>query len=664
MTELEKNGLIPEYSLEYNGAVYEPLEIKYGKSRIEAVFDIGVIVDEFTFGDGRIILDRSWSLAVPGIWSLSAVFRIESSDYELFVPSVLYRKNDKGIGKYPRGGTDAGWSFMEDRTPLPSCVQLYNEHRSLIFCSEPSGSYKHMSSVSASRREKELTVVFRFPGKEYPSSYTGKTRLDPSPESDSPEGISLGNTEVPFSFSRRFFIASRHIEGEGPFNSYRRFLEFLEDKWDHTQDLERLAEWNEYYELKLSHLLSLIEKDDFTGNSFIKMGSDNGELQDIYDFTAGSFLVKSIEGAWVLAKSADSLNPDEPLPDTAESIGRFFLQGEQSPGIHQDCYDIKRDIWGGYLGISENDEYRYLINARCNGETMRSYLLLYRELLTLGREVGEFLELPLRVASFYLSCQLSGEKEGSFGRWWSLEGEPVNTLGTNGAYIVSFLIEIEPFFKDKDLISTGINRAAEYYAGLVRDGDYYGDTLDADGYDKESGVVLLGMFLDLYERDNNIRWLESAERAAEYVLTWVWQYNENFTEETPLSRHNFQTLGMTSVSVAHHHQDFYGISIAYDFFRLWEHTGEEIFRINGLRMMNACRQLISRKGFPLGNGLDLPGWQPEQINHTSWDYFNRKDRSRGHFDICVAWVQVLGLGAFIRIRERFPEFLAGGNNGF
>lgn len=109
---------------------------------------------------------------------------------------------------------------------------------------------------------------------------------------------------------------------------------------------------------------------------------------------------------------------------------------------------------------------------------------------------------------------------------------------------------------------------------------------------------------------------------------------------------------MTSVSVAHHHMDFYGLYIAVDFLRLWRHTGEEIYHRQASLLSNACRQLVARPEHELGKDPQMTGWQPEQINYTLWDYFDRPECMKGHFDICIAWVSVLQLGAMQEIRER------------
>ncbi len=440
--------------------------------------------------------------------------------------------------------------------------------------------------------------------------------------------------------------------------------------------------WRKYAQLKTAHLFSLVENYNGGEGCFVAMGRGNGDLQPIYNYTAGSFLVKSLEGAVVLSRAGEEkmapfleekLNAlsarmgdsmigegEGRLWALAEQIGRFFLQGEDAPGVHRDCYDPVKRIWGGYLGISEHHAYRYLVNARCNGEVMLSYLRLYEISVSRGKPVTEFLELPRRVASFYLRNQLKGVEEGSFGRWWSREGDPVDPLGTNGAYIVSFLCALEPYQSDTDLLSRALASAGDYYLGLVYAGGFFGDTLDADSCDKESGVALLAMFLDLYERDHNPKWLTGAGRAADFIVSWVWQYDCYFSPETPLGSRAFRTTGMTSVSVAHHHLDFYGMLLAYEFLRYAEFAGRSFYKKQAVLMLSACRQLVADYDDLLGREEADLGWQPEQVNHTRWDYFGRNECTSGHFDIDIAWVTILGLGAYHRICRRYPEVIEEG----
>ncbi len=674
-------SFIVRYAFFNAAQTLNPGSLEISGSSVKAVFtengtEIAWIEDSFNDFSGLVRISRKWTLLQSGIrefgFDISSDF---SPEAEILIPAVMYRGNVTGKGAFPRGGEIR--SFMENRTPLPSCVQIFDSGHSLICCVAPAREEPFISSVSAGFNQGQGYMAIRIPGREWPSVYSGKNSLIAQDNLD--KGIIINKEDIPFILEQDCFISIDQCRGN-PYGIYRTFVERLDQAGLKSSEQAYEIGWNRYRDLKLFHLLSLIEPGPSLGTAYLVMGRNNGELQGIYDYTAASFLVKSLEGALILARFAsqgtglndfpaqtyphDAWHFDQTLdfPELAEQIGRFFLSGEQAPGKYQDCYDIKRGIWGGYLGISENDDFRYLINARCNGEVMKSYILLYEELRGMGRSVPEFIELPKRVAQFYLDHQMKGQNAGSFGRWWSLEGEPVNSLGTNGAYIMSFLMTLEPYWEDKAGLNAALALGAGYYKGLVDRGDFFGDTLDADSYDKEAGISLMIMFLDLYERDKNREWLNYARKAADFVLTWVWQYDIHFSPGSGLGSRNFRTTGMSSVSVAHHHLDFYGMTMAYDFFRLWKYTGDGFYRDQGLRMARACRQLIATGNDLLGRKKEDLGWQPEQLNHTAWDYFDRLECMNGHFDIDIAWVTVLGLGAYQRIERQFPELLISKKN--
>jgi hypothetical protein len=288
---------------------------------------------------------------------------------------------------------------------------------------------------------------------------------------------------------------------------------------------------------------------------------------------------------------------------------------------------------------------------------MSNYLRLYRLLRDAGRQRDEFLDVAKNNAGFYIMQQLEGEEEGSFGRWWDISGKPVNTLGTNGAYIISLLAELEKTTGRGDDIDRALEKAGKHYASLVEKNGFYADTLDADCVDKEAGVALLRAFLDLYERSRDEFYLKYARLAAGFVLSWMFTYDVAFDAKSPLGKRGFKTAGMTAVSVAHHHLDFYGLAIAYDFLRLWETAHEDLWKKCALLMMEACSQLVANEKDRMGKSKEFSGWQPEQINQTNWDYKSHMLGTKGRFHTCVAWVVVLTLGAMLDIRERYPEIL-------
>jgi hypothetical protein len=612
------------------------------------IFDggiVSVLTAEEDRRDGHIgALTVEAIFSGQGAWSVLITLETQAPEKSrLFVPAVSYRENSTGTGVFPKGGLEAGWEFMEERMPICGCVSYYVDGDvSYVYLDPANDDFGASVGAEWSDREKNLALVsVRLPGTENPVSYQGKKAVRKLPTN------TVRVAEKPFSIRRTIHLVSYATD----------LLESYEKLVDSQNSATAIPETDlvpseVFFRLKMRHLEYLIETANDGTGEYLIMGRNNGNHQPIYEFTGASFLVKSLEGALIFAREAAAeQNPDiknEYIRHALE-IGRYFLQAERKPGIFRENHNIATGEWGGYLGIGEHPEYAQCVNARCCGEAMFSYIKLYEALLKLGVERQEFIDIAVRVTDFFLKHQLAN---GSFGRWWSEDGDPVNAEGTNGAYIIPVLLALMPYMKGQDRYKTAIERAGTWYRTVIDRGDFYGDTLDADTCDKESAVILLRMSLDLFDSTGNAIWLDAAKKAARFTLTWIWQYDIVFPVDSPLASENFHTRGMTSVSVAHHHMDFYGLYIAVDFLRLWRHTGEEIYHRQASLLSNACRQLVARPEHELGKDPQMTGWQPEQINYTLWDYFDRPECMKGHFDICIAWVSVLQLGAMQEIRER------------
>jgi len=624
--------------------------IKSGDNSINAVFKEGEVRDEIECRQGLIRVRRSWKILKKGRWQLMFDYTPAPVLSEWIVPAVMYEKNERGEGRFPRGGLEKGWSFREDRIPVPSCSILHNDKEWQAVFTSPAGSAGEISSVKTFISDGSPRFEIRTPYTEEPFTYTEK-------------GIVLGGLtaktekyfdvrKVPFEYSRTFYIASgkfAHVS-EIYVGLWTKAIEEFE-KGD-TELAKR--DWPEIASLKLQHLkYLLIDNPEITA---IKQGKGNGLFQSFYEYTSGSFLSKSLEAAVIFARAAGETGNKE-YTEIAERIGGFFLKGALPNGQHRDCYSLKSREWGGYMGVGTPAELASGANARCNGEVMVNYLRLYRLLKEAGKERSEFLSVAENNALFYIQHQLEGKEEGSFGRWWNTDGSPLNTLGTNGAYIVSLLVELEKVSGRRDAIDTALKKAGKYYASLIDSNGFFADTLDADCVDKEGGCALLRAFLDLYERSHDDFYLKYARLAAGFVLSWMFTYNVIFDPKSMAGKRGFRTQGMTAVSVAHHHMDFYGLFIAYDFLRLWEATKDEFWKACAQRMIDACGQLISSEKDLLGKSRDFTGWQPEQVNQTNWDYKLRYLGTKGRFHTCVAWVVVLTLGAMLDIREKFPDVL-------
>ena len=604
-------------------------------------------------------VERTWETADDRSYRLETDFRTDSlSDTpEIFAPAIMYRGNEEGKGSYPRLSISGSWSFLESRTAIPACVMLHDDSFSFMVSAIASDS---QCSVSWNG----TTITQTIPASERPFSYKGKNTLVPS--IDTPY---VGGTE----FRKTFVVSLKKADS--------LLADYCSSAVDFSAALERCGKkrpmplrhgWADVEALLLTRLLSLVEKADTgSGEYYLAMGRDNGEHQEIYDYTAASFLVKSLEGAFILASENSTQIKNDASPEVRDKlekqesmiskrlgldsgedasgmyrriacgIARFFLRAEHKPGVFQDCYDLKRGIWGGYLGIGENSQYNSLVNARCNGEAMTSYLQLMEAIPAMKDEV---MPLVLRVADFYVRNQMS---DGSFGRWWSPNG-----LGSNGAYILSFLLRLNDI-SPSERFRTAIKKSAGYYSKMALRGDFFGDTLDSDSCDKESGEALLSAMLDLWDYGfRETEYLDAAINAARFVSSWVFQDSIHFSPDTPMGKLGFDSRGMTSASIANQHLDFYGFLIAYDFLRLHRISGKPFFRKQAEMMLDACRQFICSPTQDLGS--NQYGWQPEQFNHTDWDYYDMPGRT-GIYSIDIAWVTVLSLGSLNKLKKEFPE---------
>jgi hypothetical protein len=639
------------YSIRSGNKVLSPVElVRKGDRLYKVTFADAELSDELTFTEGLIKVKRRWNILRPGKWQLSFGYSPEKYPRQWIVPSVMYDENRMGVGRYPTGGIDKGWSFREDRIPIPSCSILHDGSDWQAVFTNPAASENEISSVKTFLREGTSSFEIRVPYTEEPRTYTEKGILIGGLTAKTEKFFEV--KDVPFEYERTFYIAYGKCSQRSEI--YMKLTGIALQEFGTADDAITQERWPEIASLKLRHLkFLLIDNDEMTA---IRMGKGNGLFQSFYEFVAGSFLVRGLEGATIFARASKELGDNNYL-DFAEKIGTFFLGGALPNGMHRDCFSLKDGIWGGYMGIGTPERLQKGANTRCNGETMINYLRLFTLLGYSGRSAKQFRDVAKWNADFYIEHQLKGNEEGSFGRWWDISGKPLNTVGTNGAYMISLLVELEKVAGKRDDIDAALVKASKYYASLIDRNGFYADTLDADCVDKEAGAALLRAFLDLYERSHDESYLKYARLAAGFVLSWMFSCNVAFDPRSPLGKRNFKTAGMTAVSVAHHHLDFYGLSIAYDFLRLWEATKEELWKKCALLMIGACSQLISSPSDLLGRSEEFTGWQPEQINQTNWDYKHHMLGTKGRFHTCVAWVAVLTLGTMLDIRKRFPDIL-------
>jgi len=582
--------------------------------------------------DGIDEITRRWDIKGRGRYRL--FFEHDTGRFfdDWIVPAVLYRENRDGTGHFPRGGIDSGWEFREDRMGIPGAFFAVSETDVAGVFVEPAVGPRHITSGGIRKSDGGHVLFAALPAVESPKRYIAKGFL----------GLAYGRKKP------------RYVHSDGTLTYERKFYLYRGDRLDYYRVFRAAAiafgpkaiaiteeALTEQIELRRRHLSDYLyyEKGDIFG---IRRGRNNGFLlqRTIYDVVGGGFLEKGIQGAYLLHRLGEE--------EKAKKIADFLLEGRLENGLAWVCYHLRQKKWGGaFLAFP-----RYLtekVPLRPLGEMGVHYLKLYR--LT---ENKEYLDYVAAAARILMDNQ---KDDGNFGRVVNLDGSIFDDRGTNGAYIAWMLLDLfevtgEGSYKESAL------RSVEYYIKkVVEEGEYLADALDSDCIDKEGGVIVLKLLLRTYEVTGDRRYIEAAVSVADYVLHWVWSYDAAFDPKTPLGREKVSTFAMTSVSVAHHHLDFYGAEIGVDLLKLDIYLGEDRYRFIALPMISCCFQLLNgfqgRKNLQLS---DIEGWQPEQLNQTDWDMLHPLVRGgRGTYKVLIAWNQVLVLGALVELRDLLKE---------
>ena len=639
------------------------LSVTNNESNLIWVFEHAIITDELTINSNFLNIKRNIRILKEEEYCISFKISTEIEDSEVFVPGVIFKENKAGTGCYPRLSYSKSWSFDESRMNIAGCISKFTEDKVFI-TSTRSNKIKQSASFFLNEN------TYRIPSEEWPSTYNGKNI---SYFSSDQKNKTFKTFKEGAEIDTEYLIYLSNYNNDDGFkysHLFEHYKKFAATYYQSNQkDDNKYVSWWDYKALLIVGLLNLLHRD--LDGTYIVMGKENGIHQQYYNYTSGSFLVKSLEGACVLAqldtkqlKSKISKPILEILEETenrvipfrdykvvSKEIGDFFLNAEEPKGIFRDTYNFEDKKWTSYYGKESLQEYKHAINTRTCGEAMLSYIKLCA--LFPPDDNKRYFNLVERVSAFFIEHQ---KNDGNYGRWFDVNGNLMNDLGCNGSHIFRLLITLYTKTK-KAVYLESLKKALPYYAKMVKKGYYFGDTLDANCMDKEAGVILLNSFLHLYEipEFKTAYTLELCVDAANYISTWILLDDIKFKDNTPLGKRNFKSTGFSSVSISNAHLDFYGMMISYDFLKLFKHSGDAFYKDMAIIMIKACRKLISNPNDLLGRSNDFYGWIPEQINHTHWDYFNNPDNIDGHFDINMGWTQVLVLDYLCKIQENFTD---------
>lgn len=172
-------------------------------------------------------------------------------------------------------------------------------------------------------------------------------------------------------------------------------------------------------------------------------------------------------------------------------------------------------------------------------------------------------------------------------------GDALSWAGTAGLAWIQALAEAgaafdEPRYRDAAL------RAGEHYRPLVEAGLVNGAPEDVDlAPTSEDGYAAVMAYVAIDD-------FTTAQRAAEWMLTFRYTYDVAFSPRTLLGRYGFRSRGADQASPANQHLHAFGLVCLPEMVALARHTGDVYYLERTRENLSCFRQLIAREDGDFG----------------------------------------------------------------
>lgn len=585
----------------------------------------------------------------------------KSTDYEYFIPSILYRNTSEVRETAVAADLNVDRMYVkETRSGLPMAMLLEKKSGNILTLMhyKPNINVANNCGGGSSGEVNDelqygsigyttcpvLSVDFHYPCAEGPRTYEGGTRVN-------------GNSPV---WSKRY-----HKVKSG--NSHAYSIAMIPDSNIDYKDA-MVYSFTTGYSIEEPRIVS--------------MNMDTVYQQNIELFQAeykqfGTGLVIAAGLPW-------SLN----LPEGTNTEGVSFQMGFVGQqiavgyhmyryGLNSNDYETKRkgraivDFWmsDGIMSTyfptvwwdpadnqTAGQRRNYPCFLRCFVDGMEGLLDAYRISVAYGEPQEQWNSTLKRVASNLVDKQ---NEDGSFYRAYRPDGEietggDRNTLGDsklNTPVTVRFLVKMFEHTGEEKYKTAAI-RAAEfsYNEIYLKLGKYVGGTPDnPNTVDKEAAIFALYCFNAVHELTGDFKYLKAAEHAANCAMSWTYCYDfaipnrdEKDKAKNPFSKGGI--LGFSVIATGHSGADNFISYMFYEMFKLYIKTGNEIYLDMAKLLQNNTKLNTDFDG---RMGYKYRAFMPEATNVA--------DLAFRSVSVWLPWASIANIEPIIYLEEAFGE---------
>lgn len=285
-------------------------------------------------------------------------------------------------------------------------------------------------------------------------------------------------------------------------------------------------------------------------------------------------------------------------------INSFLHLDPMSPALSGEGFDI-------HTGKASAVRGKPSFSLRATGEGMRAMFDAYRRERAHGRLHPSWLAWVKSYCDWLLTKQ---RPDGSFPETFQGgTGSVIDSSGATSYAAVPVLVRMTRETGDKRYLNSAI-RAADYiWTNYGRKCVFIGAT-GGDVADKESGMLSMEAFLDLYQYTKNSAWLTRAETAGNYAESWIWIWNVPMPIGAEYSKLGWKpgvpTVGVTGIaSNGPGAVDEYLDWATSCYARLYEYTKDKHYLYVARVLLHDTKTMLALPGRTYD--LKGPGWQQE-----------------------------------------------------
>ncbi|MBQ7011583.1 MAG: hypothetical protein IJN63_07740 [Clostridia bacterium] len=541
------------------------------------------------------------------------------------IPSVSYNGNARSDGTEPHGWEKDGvaWTYSSDRVSVPACTVFENkECVTALFASELSKA-NLICSVSVIFAEDDKRHRILWPDSNVPLEYT-----DHDVSSEGYENFMTLAPNEDFVCEVYLFCSVPKWENYGMATLIDRLCDIF--PFRHKAHIDaQLARKAGYAQLE-AHTRLLENGVYMVGNALRDRPDGDGQYMPHEVYECG----------W---------------SGQCCSAARHYLEKWKRDGEEKylkmglSCLDAwcdsQRENGLLQLNYARYLNKKYLPADVCNLAWFAHELMLAAKLLENTEHARpRYVESAEKLLQFFIANYTDDD---AFGMRWDMDGRKVASGGSAGGFVLMALCLAYKITGKREYLDYAIKTDEFYFKRDISDFCITAGALDCRCIDKEGAYPFIVSALELYDVTGDKKYVERAEMAAYYFVSWMFFFDAQYEEETEFERVGYYTSGGTAVSTQHHAIDPWGVAIIPECLRLAKELNKPMWRDIAYRLWCNAIMCINLDESTLWHGHHRPwGMQSEAFFQARWarKTYNFAPRERARLnDLYANWTSTYRL---------------------